>query len=220
MSAQQAVYGLQIADPRHAALVKKVVTLAFITAALQIVYGGYNMTQGQPIWQCGMTVLLGLLVPLCGYFGAKNNNSNLMCMFCGCSCFGAFCAVFGIVAMAAGYFGLQALSGHIQKLSCDDPNAGIDPHSCQAIAQQGQCSHDAVTSAILCCECVKTVLKETPTLLAIAACLSIPSGLLSTCAFVFGKQLHDELKLGRVIVAAPGAGLTTTMMAQPQRVQP
>merc|ERR1719487_397307 len=48
------------------------------------------------------------MVPVCGYFGARNSDSNLMCLFCGCNAVGGCCGMLGVLV---GFLALTLISG-------------------------------------------------------------------------------------------------------------
>merc|ERR1719161_445240 len=48
------------------------------------------------------------MVPVCGYFGARNSDSNLMCLFCGCNAVGGCCGMLGVLG---GFLALTLISG-------------------------------------------------------------------------------------------------------------
>jgi len=208
----QAVYGLQV-PPQHAALVKRVMTLALIAALLQVARGIYSVAEGQPIYMSLFAVALGLLVPACGYCGAKKNDSKLMCLFCGCNGFAASQALMGLLLMVFAYTalkGLDASVGDIQECGRD-----MDPQACTSLAQSGRCTAQATASGPDCCQCVKDVLAGYPGMIGLEVAFAIPSFFLSACAFWFGKKLHSELKAGVVVVAVPNMVATQAVMLQP-----
>lgn len=192
-------------------------TLACLAAVLNIVYAVFSFRQGTQIEIPLSSLCLGLLVPLCGYMGAKNNNQQLMCLFCGCNGLGACCACAGLGLMLVGFFALQAIN--TQHVDCADPGLQLDPTQCTAFAQDNICARNAATTAQLCCECVMTVLEQYPAKISMMSVMTIPSCVLSTCAFYFGKQLHDDLSQGHVIVATPTALPMAARLVQPQPSQ-
>jgi len=49
-----------------------------------------------------VAVVVSLVVPFCGYFGAKQHDSRLMCAFCGCNACFACCATMTVLFSAGG----------------------------------------------------------------------------------------------------------------------
>ena len=100
------IYGIVVEDPRSAVLVRKVIRLSTIAAVLVIVNAIISMTspihQLQPnrndninntiIFQIG----LGLLVPACGYYGAKQRRRDLLKWFWGCNACQAVLSLFAV----------------------------------------------------------------------------------------------------------------------------
>lgn len=94
----QAVYGLRIADQRLAGLTRKVLSLAIASIVLSGIYAIIHLCTVKTVCQgdtcvtaetqmifVGAGFLLSLLVPLCGWNGAKTNNTEYLCCFCGCN---------------------------------------------------------------------------------------------------------------------------------------
>ncbi|EER17381.1 hypothetical protein Pmar_PMAR022329 [Perkinsus marinus ATCC 50983] len=74
------VYGLNVGGPEIAMLVRKDVLFHYVSSGTFF------------------SVVIGLLVPACGYYGAKNNDRSLIGMFCACGLCGAIWAVFQIMS--------------------------------------------------------------------------------------------------------------------------
>ncbi|EER06649.1 hypothetical protein Pmar_PMAR024214, partial [Perkinsus marinus ATCC 50983] len=93
------IYGLNVSGPEMAMLVKKVISLSIATAVVVII----TTILGDVLFHyvssgTFFSVVVGLLVPACGYYGAKNNDRNLIGMFCACGLCGAIWAVLQIVS--------------------------------------------------------------------------------------------------------------------------
>ncbi|KAF4661463.1 hypothetical protein FOL47_006674 [Perkinsus chesapeaki] len=93
------VYGLNVGGPEIAGLVRKVISLSIATAVVVVI----TTILGDIIFHyvssgTFFSVVVGLLVPACGYYGAKNNDRTLIGMFCACGLCGAIWAVFQIVS--------------------------------------------------------------------------------------------------------------------------
>jgi len=89
-----------------------------------------------------MTVFLALLVPMCGYAGAKGNNSSLMCCFCGCNAANVICGLLAFLALAA-----FAPSGYVVQNYVHR----CDPNICLRSAQERYQANDTVHEAFLDC---------------------------------------------------------------------
>ena len=87
------VYGIPMQDPDAASKVQRVLVCSGITALCSVIYYGWLLIASGS-FQVLISLLLALLVPACGYFGAKNKNKGLVCAFWGCnllSCIGFAC---------------------------------------------------------------------------------------------------------------------------------
>jgi len=212
------IYGMQIQDQRLGGLVKRVLTLAAIAIIFQVASGIYSLTQGGTWYTAVFAIGCGLIIPACGYFGAKMNNANLMCLFCGCSAYSACCAVFSMIMLVVVLMGLQAL--YKDDLSdmdtCGSKDIIAGGAACAGYVQQGQCHETAGKEGLACCKCLAKMFASAPTTVAVSAIFALPGCCLSLANFWFGKQLHAELSNGVVIVAPPGQVATQQIMLQPQ----
>ncbi|GMI48790.1 hypothetical protein TrCOL_g10811 [Triparma columacea] len=79
------VYGLDV-NPERAGLVRKVLSISSAMAFLEFANFIYSSTVNDvdmawSIWP----LIFGLMIPACGYFGAKNSSRELISWFIGCS---------------------------------------------------------------------------------------------------------------------------------------
>ena len=108
------VYGIVVEDPHSASLVKKVMAMSVITAVLVVVGGIIQATGNTPTmpgqdnafaenksYMALGSIALGLLMPACGYFGAKNRNKNLLGWFWGCNCCAATINVINVIILGS-----------------------------------------------------------------------------------------------------------------------
>merc|ERR1719240_117348 len=82
------VYGLDIPNPEAATLTRKVIRMSVLLLMLQVAYSVYNtvaLEQGKFVY----VSFLSLMVPLCGYYGAKYRNRGLVIAFSMCNCLSA-----------------------------------------------------------------------------------------------------------------------------------
>ena len=91
---RQALFGLAVEDPRLAQLARRVLFLSILSAALTFLPGLVVPGSQSPAW-----VASGLLVPCCGYWGAKRGNATLTWCFCACSLLNAVGAIVLLVVM-------------------------------------------------------------------------------------------------------------------------
>eukprot|EP01043_Picozoa_sp_COSAG02_P008548 COSAG02_NODE_275_length_26232_cov_85.210424_13_plen_339_part_00 len=116
------VYGIPLQDPEAAKKVNRVIVFSAITAACSVLYYGLMFAETGST-QTIAQLLLALLVPACGYFGAKNKSQGLLCAFWGCNllqCIGFVCIAI-VLLMILSIFGLyikilQPFSDCCQKL--------------------------------------------------------------------------------------------------------
>lgn len=72
--------------------------------------------------QVGWSIAVGLLVPLCGYLGVKQNNTGLMGCFSCCNALHCCCGVFSMATLATVLFGTSvAAPGILEYLDGCDP---------------------------------------------------------------------------------------------------
>lgn len=84
------VWGIPISqpNPEKVKLVKAVVGVSILGAVFRLMlflWSMYGFDGGDPagFWSESVGLFLSLLIPLCGYFGAKNSNKELICWFTG-----------------------------------------------------------------------------------------------------------------------------------------
>jgi uncharacterized membrane protein YidH (DUF202 family) len=126
--AAQAVYGLNIVDHRLAMLTRRVLNLAGFMILLALIslivnlasinyaeirhdcrhsegfdrleeecFKGWSLVVG-----CVLAFLLSLVVPCCGWNGAKKNDTNCLCCFCGCNLIGGACNACSLLSVVTG----------------------------------------------------------------------------------------------------------------------
>jgi len=69
---------------------------------------------------------IGLLVPLCGYLGVKQNQKWLMCAFCGCNAFYCCTAILGMIGLGCFLVMIQAMAPSVELFL-----ERCDPMQCQ-----------------------------------------------------------------------------------------
>jgi len=142
-AAPQAFYGMHFRDDAVAGLAKKVIWLSVAAMAAVIVTSvfnlltidnqlalvkqtfidaGYRGDQLQQLMDAAQmqvyfiilaNVLFGFCIPCCGFQGAKGNDKNLMCCFCGCNIFNAISIAYSlivVVGLVSDGYGLGILS--------------------------------------------------------------------------------------------------------------
>jgi hypothetical protein len=111
-AAPAVVYGIVVEDPRAAILVRRVLNLSIVMGILGIISAIIRTSMPHP--QLANTkvfsneqnlgtgifyVCCALLVPCCGYFGAKQRDRGLLTMFWICNCINSCCFAFGVVGL-------------------------------------------------------------------------------------------------------------------------
>jgi len=195
-SAPQAIYGIQIADPTLARLTKRVMCLAAAAAVFAVISGIVNLTVNtRGTFGIGCVVVgvdLALLVPACGYFGAKNEDSNLACCFCGSNCFGSFCNGCNIVLAVVGYMVVKMVLDN-----CDYPDpdpTGSCPvsfHWSTACAEIAGHENDSGRQCFAYYEVMADKMKNG---LAFVIGLTLPTLVLQCCSFAYGSKFYIHLK--------------------------
>jgi hypothetical protein len=62
----------------------------------------------------GMSIVIGLLVPLCGYLGVKQNQQFLVGCFCSCNALQCCCAMMSMVCLCFLGWGLAAMAPSVE----------------------------------------------------------------------------------------------------------
>lgn len=92
VAAEYVVIGIPVANPTTANLVRNVVRVA---SAMTIFLISQNVVlallsdESTDLFNVVVSTFIALLIPACGYYGAKQRDRSLVCCFCGCSCFNA-----------------------------------------------------------------------------------------------------------------------------------
>merc|ERR1712000_424463 len=105
--------GLHFSNSRVAMLTRRVLMLSSVSAVLVLIGGAVNLFSGSASFPAVLFgIVLGLLVPMCGYCGAKNNDSNQMCCFCCCNFLGGCLQIVQIIMVIIVSQGLSAVLDH------------------------------------------------------------------------------------------------------------
>lgn len=101
------VLGIPVQNSNTAVVARQVVRVAIAMTIFVIIQNiGIVLVQNNSagMFNSLLNTFIALLIPACGYFGAKQRDRSLMCCFCGCS---AFNAVF-LVWMTISYVSLAS----------------------------------------------------------------------------------------------------------------
>mmetsp|Transcript_53641 Transcript_53641/g.149247 ORF Transcript_53641/g.149247 Transcript_53641/m.149247 type:complete len:257 (-) Transcript_53641:110-880(-) len=243
----QGTFGLRIQNPRVAVLTRRVLILSIIAAILVIAGQAVGMftERGGPSGSSASSSVAGrlfsigiaLLVPCCGYFGAKNNDRNLTCCFCGCSFLGGCCS---IILLATSFFVLQGLQYIVTNCAPAGPNAvafgssnstalsntsgflelvdaspsSAPPSGCPDLSSLCGDLPQPYTQE----ECYHHVTDALPNLrssIIIAAIIAAPTLIVQCLSFCMGYRLWQVLKEGEVIQNPPAHVATAPVHVQP-----
>lgn len=201
------VYGLPMANERLASLTKKVLHLSIAAAILAIANQVVSVALRQSFNPAVsfLVIACALAVPGCGYFGARNSDKNLTCLFCCCNCAGV---VSTIVLAILSYVGYEAM-----KRIVDQCRPGYD--ECDGVDWTKICPSKTPAQ---CWKQVDDSLPTQRTALIFAAIFALPGCILQFASFWFGKQLHDELS-GGVVVQPPMRPQVAVLPVQPVQFQ-
>lgn len=117
----QAVYGLQIQDSHLATLTQRVLTLALVAIVFMVVQTGLSLfgavKSGSTVGLAFIQLAVALLIPWCGWQGAKTNDVTLLSCFCGWNLASAICKVIAMFLVISSYHALTEEG--------ESPNYGI-----------------------------------------------------------------------------------------------
>lgn len=102
------VYGIRVANKDVGKLVRRVLLISGISALLVVALTVLNFTvfmDRTTVAQTILSCIIGICIPLLGWFGAKSNNRNMVGAFCSfsfsCSIFNAITYILVMVSIAA-----------------------------------------------------------------------------------------------------------------------
>lgn len=173
------VYGIKLANKDVASLVRKVLVLSFLAAAVVIALTVLNFTilkDRTTIAQSVMTCLIGITIPFLGWFGARASNRNMLGMFCA---FSFSCALFNLVSYIIVMISASWLDGVLGDCRSDG-TVLID-----GVARTDICdfyTHEDIVRLYI-----------------IASCVTWPVVILQCLGAVYGNRLYSELTPGVVI---------------------
>lgn len=131
-AAPAVVYGIVVEDPRAAILVRRVLNLSIVMGILGIIsviiqtsmphpqLTNTKVSNEQNLGSGIFYVCCALLVPCCGYFGAKQRDRGLLTMFWICNCIGSCCSAFGVFGFIIGSYIIKGATN----CACKDSNMG------------------------------------------------------------------------------------------------
>lgn len=94
------MFGMSEMNPKMAMLVKRVIWVSVCAALVQSIYYFIQIARGTSLWLATFRWLCALLVPACGYFGAKQSSRDLLGAY---TCCNGIVVVIGIITLARFY---------------------------------------------------------------------------------------------------------------------
>lgn len=213
------VYGIVVEDPQSASLVKKVLTLSVMTAVLVVATGIIQATGNTPTmpgqdnafaenksYMVLVSIALGLLIPACGYFGAKNRNKNLLGWFWGCNCCTAVVSFIQVIILGGAIAIVPKYGDGWTKCACDSPMTPLYN------LQTGECMSIPPGTSITVnggpptCENVKEAFEGVGNFLYFGCAMSVFSFCLSCASCTYGKQLAESTTFTSPVLGVPAVG--------------
>jgi len=223
LDAAQPFMGLRIPNPYLANLTKKVMCVALISSVCSFIYYlGLVFVlesvngQGTLLGSCVFDLLCILIIPMCGYVGAKWNNKVLTGMFCLSSLIGVLLFLVAAICMVILYGScgtiIFCLSKELKELKYRCPwNHTEVEEFCRGLnAIDGVGKTDFT-------ECSTKTIEYRDALyhlLIVSGVMSIPIIITGIVSFAWGKLLHSQLREG-VIIHVPVVVRTSRHYTQP-----
>lgn len=157
----------------------KVLVLSFLAAAVVIALTVLNFTylRGQnSVAQSVLTCMIGLIIPLMGWAGAKTNNRNLVGLFC---TFSLTCAIFNLISYIVVMVALSVIRKYLGECLPD-----------------GTVIIDGVVNTTLCDDYSYSIIDR---MYIVATCVSVPVILLQLVGSFYGSRLYSKLSPGVII---------------------
>ena len=166
----------------------KVLILSFLAAAVVVALTVLNFTilrDRNTVFQSVLTLAVGLMIPVIGWFGAKSSNRNMVGVFCA---FSFSCGLFNLIS----YCVVMASIATVRSIIAD-------------CAPDGTVVINGEIDYTICTDYTDSMLTD---MYIIATCITIPVILLQWAGSYFGNKLYETLTPGVVITynASPYAG--------------
>lgn len=173
------VYGIRVANSKLAGLVKKVLIISGLAAIVVIVLAVLNFTilrNRTTVTQSIISLIVGLSIPIVGWFGAKLANRSLLGLFCS---FSLSCGLFNLIS----YILVMSSAGFIDRY--------LD--QCRP---DGTVIIDGAINRSLCLDYTHSAVRD---VYIIASCVSIPVIILQCLGGIYGNSLYSELTPGVIV---------------------
>lgn len=221
---QPNAYGFQFQDPRLSKLANYVMILGSVAAVVAICQGVYGLTQpaapgglsgGSKVAFVILCMGIALLVPACGFFGAKNKDPNLAGCFAGCSCLNCCCGACGLVMLMIEMATLSTVLDECEPGSATSKCPDVDwfNKACQGIP-----NHESDTASE-CYDYMQTLVDQLHKSMPVTMAVGIPTILLAFCSCIVGGKFYSALSAPNAQLMAPVQVVTTAAPVQPAPVQ-
>ena len=167
------VYGIRVANSEIASLVRKVLIFSSLAAVVVIVLTVLNFTvfkDRTTVAQTIISCLVGISIPIMGWFGAKASNRHLVGLFCS---FSLTCALFNLIS----YILIMSSA------------AVVDKYLDQCLPD-GTVVIDGSVNTNLCHDYTHQMIRD---IYIICSCVSLPVIVLQCIGGVYGNSLYSKL---------------------------
>jgi hypothetical protein len=216
------IYGIVVEDPRSAVLVRKVIRLSTIAAVLVIVGNVINtmspINQLQPKrndYSGFVQIGLGLLVPACGYYGAKQRRRDLLKWFWGCNACQAVLSLFAVGFVCYFLPTINTLQHGMIHCACTTPAFplyDLKTNECVAVPEG---TTIVINGGPPTCDNVTAAFNGVSVYLYGGIAIGIVTFLLSCASCTYGKELSENQTFITPILGAPFMGTATSHPYQP-----
>lgn len=153
-------------------------------------YTSPELSIGLPV----LALLIGLVVPCCGYFGARNNNRHAVCLFAGCNCLLGFVQVILVIACILGTVALGVVVEH-----CKPAEAQLETElrqTCDGIMEgckYMKSDNFDLTKYEGCYDYMSSEMSNVMALLGLCTAFSCCVGCLACASCWWGRELHSTM---------------------------
>lgn len=207
------VFGLVIENPRLAVLTRRVLLLASLSASLSflsmVLHVMIHKVPGLTWIDMLLAIVIAIAVPCCGYWGARNNDENMVCCFCCCNLFSSCLSITVMVVLVVAYVYLDRLVGECAPSSA----AAWCPHVSD---WHIYCPLKHSYTVEECYSYIAENLSMFRAFTIAAVVIRGPAVILQCLSFVWGRELYKVLKKGEVIHCVPACPAMRAHTVQPR----
>jgi len=225
--------GQEFVDSDTRKHVQRVVLATVIMAILQVAFVVIGLSKSnlgpRAITGSIINLVLGLILPACGFYGAVHSKTPMMCCFCGTNMVFAIAQFLLFLSLTFAVFRTDELI----EASCSDSCQFL---GCGAVALHCSCRHDCLTNKeIICCHDMLTfcpqpgmnrveqisckdldmTLTAATVIVGVVMLLFICPGIvLSVFSWWHGMKLWSRLRVGENLVAIQAPSLSREPLAR------